>query len=76
MPVEVERRGEGVVTISGEDHAALRRVRLADELSGEGLAVHVAVVGENRKVLVFAIDELPEMGTASGPDEMPSEPSQ
>ena len=47
LPVEVERRGEGVVTISGEDHAALRRVRLADELSGEGLAVHVAVVGEH-----------------------------
>ena len=27
---------------------------------------HVAVVGENRKVLVFAIDELPEMGRGKG----------
>ncbi|NCO85234.1 MAG: DNA topoisomerase IV subunit A [Rhodobacterales bacterium] len=27
---------------------------------------HVAVVGENRKVLVFALDELPEMGRGKG----------
>ncbi len=27
---------------------------------------HVACVGENRKVLVFALDELPEMGRGKG----------
>ena len=27
---------------------------------------HVAVVGENRKMLVFALDELPEMGRGKG----------
>lgn len=27
---------------------------------------HVAVVGENRKLLVFALDELPEMGRGKG----------
>jgi len=27
---------------------------------------HVAVVGENRKVLIFAVEELPEMGRGKG----------
>ncbi|SMX46687.1 DNA topoisomerase IV subunit A [Maliponia aquimaris] len=38
------------------------RARVCRAVSGD----HVAVVGDNRKVLVFALDELPEMGRGKG----------
>ncbi|WGW05186.1 DNA topoisomerase IV subunit A [Tropicibacter oceani] len=38
------------------------RARVCKPVTGD----HVAVVGENRKVLVFALDELPEMGRGKG----------
>jgi topoisomerase-4 subunit A len=38
------------------------RARVCTPVHGD----HVAVVGENRKVLVFALDELPEMGRGKG----------
>jgi len=38
------------------------RARICIPVQGD----HVAVVGENRKVLVFALDELPEMGRGKG----------
>ncbi len=51
------RAGKQVLNV--KDGVALRVVK---PVSGD----HVAVVGENRKVLVFAIDELPEMGRGKG----------
>ena len=36
--------------------------KVAKRVAGD----HVAVVGENRKVLIFALDELPEMGRGKG----------
>ncbi len=38
------------------------RARLCKPVGGD----HVAVVGENRKVLVFPLDEIPEMGRGKG----------
>ena len=51
------RAGKQVLNV--KDGIVLRVVK---PVSGD----HVAVVGENRKVLVFAIDELPEMGRGKG----------
>lgn len=51
------RAGKQVLNV--KDGVVLRVVK---PVSGD----HVAVVGENRKVLVFAIDELPEMGRGKG----------
>jgi topoisomerase IV subunit A len=51
------RTGKQVLNISGDTRALVCRVVTGD---------HVACVGENRKVLVFALDELPEMGRGKG----------
>ena len=51
------RAGKQVLNVRGGVKAAGMRV-----LNGD----HVAVVGENRKVLVFAADELPEMTRGKG----------
>ncbi|KAG1715124.1 DNA topoisomerase 4 subunit A [Nymphon striatum] len=51
------RTGKQVLNVRGDARALVCAVASGD---------HVAVVGENRKVLVFAIDELPEMGRGKG----------
>ncbi len=51
------RAGKQVLNVRGETKAALCKLAEGD---------HVAVVGENRKVLVFPRDELPEMGRGKG----------
>ena len=51
------RTGKQVLNLSGDTRALVCRVVTGD---------HVACVGENRKVLVFALDELPEMGRGKG----------
>ena len=51
------RSGRQVLNVKGDVKALL-----AHPVTGD----HVACVGENRKVLVFALDELPEMGRGKG----------
>jgi len=51
------RAGKQVLNVADGTQAALCR-RVAGD--------HVAVVGENRKMLVFALSELPEMGRGKG----------
>ncbi|TCP59708.1 topoisomerase-4 subunit A [Rhodovulum bhavnagarense] len=51
------RAGKQVLNVRGETVA-----RLCKPVSGD----HVACVGENRKVLVFALEELPEMSRGKG----------
>lgn len=51
------RAGKQVLTLRGDAKAALCKSVQGD---------HVAVVGENRKVLVFSLEELPEMGKGKG----------
>jgi topoisomerase-4 subunit A len=51
------RSGKQVLNVRGETRAYVCRPVTGDS---------VAVVGENRKVLVFALDELPEMGRGKG----------
>ncbi|MFA7434041.1 MAG: DNA topoisomerase IV subunit A [Gemmobacter sp.] len=51
------RAGKGVLSLRDGTKAALCRVVRGD---------HVAVVGENRKLLVFPLDELPEMARGKG----------
>ena len=51
------RAGKQVLNVKGEV-----RARVCHPVSGDS----VAVVGENRKVLVFGLDELPEMGRGKG----------
>ncbi|WP_425040502.1 DNA topoisomerase IV subunit A [Primorskyibacter sp. S187A] len=51
------RAGKQVLNVRGETRAALCKPVQGD---------HVAVVGENRKVLVFPLEELPEMGRGKG----------
>ena len=51
------RTGKQVLNLSGETRALVCRPVVGD---------HVACVGENRKVLVFPLDELPEMGRGKG----------
>jgi len=53
------KSGKQVLNVSGSVEAKLCKV------VGEG-DDHVAVIGQNRKMLVFAIDELPEMGRGKG----------
>ena len=52
------RSGKQVLNVRGEGVAAL----VCHPVSGDS----VATVGENRKVLVFGLDELPEMGRGKG----------
>jgi topoisomerase-4 subunit A len=51
------RSGKQVINVRGETRALLCKPVTGDS---------VAVVGENRKVLVFPLDELPEMGRGKG----------
>ena len=51
------RTGKQVLNVKGDSVASVCRVVKGD---------HIAVVGENRKVLIFAIEELPEMGRGKG----------
>ncbi|MGB7319427.1 MAG: DNA topoisomerase IV subunit A [Planktotalea sp.] len=51
------RSGKQVLNVRGET-----RARVCKPVTGDS----VAVVGENRKVLVFALEELPEMGRGKG----------
>jgi len=51
------RTGKQVLNVKGEYTAAVCRVVKGD---------HIAVVGENRKVLIFSVEELPEMGRGKG----------
>ncbi len=51
------RTGKQVLNVRGDVRALVCRPVTGD---------HVACVGENRKVLVFALDELPEMGRGKG----------
>jgi len=51
------RSGKQVLNVRGEVQALICKPVIGDS---------VAVVGENRKVLVFALDELPEMGRGKG----------
>jgi len=51
------RTGKQVLNVKNEVKAGVCRAVTGD---------HVACVGENRKVLIFALDELPEMGRGKG----------
>ena len=51
------RAGKQVLNVRGETHALVCKPVMGD---------HVAAVGENRKVLIFPIEELPEMGRGKG----------
>ena len=51
------RTGKQVLNVKGDNVASVCRVVKGD---------HIAVVGENRKVLIFSIEELPEMGRGKG----------
>ena len=51
------RSGKQVLNVRGDVRALVCKPATGD---------HVACVGENRKVLVFAADELPEMGRGKG----------
>ena len=51
------RAGKQVLNVRGDVRAAVCKPVAGD---------HVAVVGENRKVLVFPLEELPEMGRGKG----------
>lgn len=51
------RTGKQVLNVKGDSVAGVCRVVKGD---------HIAVVGENRKVLIFSVEELPEMGRGKG----------
>ena len=51
------RAGKQVLNVRGETRALVCKPVMGD---------HVAAVGENRKVLVFPIEELPEMSRGKG----------
>ncbi|MHA1538869.1 MAG: DNA topoisomerase IV subunit A [Alphaproteobacteria bacterium] len=51
------RNGKQVLNVDANDEALLCRLVVGD---------HVAVIGTNRKLLVFKADELPEMGRGKG----------
>jgi len=51
------RSGKQVLNVRGDV-----RAKVCTKVAGD----HVACVGENRKVLIFALDELPEMGRGKG----------
>ncbi|MDK9696484.1 MAG: DNA topoisomerase IV subunit A [Siculibacillus sp.] len=53
------RKGKQVLNVSAGDEA-----RLCVEVPGG--ATHVAVIGDNRKLLVFPLDQVPEMTRGSG----------
>jgi topoisomerase-4 subunit A len=51
------RKGKGVLTVDG-----VSKVAVCTEADGD----HVAVVGENRKLLIFPIKQVPEMARGKG----------
>ena len=51
------RTGKQVLNVRGDN-----RAQVCTPASGD----HIACVGENRKVLIFPVDELPEMGRGKG----------
>jgi len=51
------RKGRQVLTVSGPEEAKLCRPVAGDQ---------VAVIGENRKLLIFKLDQVPEMGKGRG----------
>jgi topoisomerase-4 subunit A len=51
------RKGKGVLTVDGSS-----KVAVCAEAEGD----HVAVVGENRKLLIFPITQVPEMARGKG----------
>ena len=51
------RAGKQVLNVKGDV-----RAKVCSDVAGD----HIACVGENRKVLLFPIDELPEMGRGKG----------
>ncbi|KAG1713703.1 DNA topoisomerase 4 subunit A [Nymphon striatum] len=51
------RAGKQVLNVKGDV-----RAKVCSDVTGD----HIACVGENRKVLLFPIDELPEMGRGKG----------
>jgi topoisomerase-4 subunit A len=51
------RKGRQVLNVSGVDEAKVCVVAKGD---------HVAVVGKNRKMLIFPLEQLPEMGRGKG----------
>jgi topoisomerase-4 subunit A len=51
------RKGKQVLNVSGVDEA-----KLCVTVSGD----HVAVIGKNRKMLLFPLEQLPEMGRGKG----------
>jgi len=53
------KNGKQVLNVPGNAEAALCRYVDADD-------DHIAVIGKNRKMLVFPLDELPEMGRGKG----------
>ncbi len=53
------KNGKQVLNVSGNVEATLCKA-VADEHD------HIAVIGKNRKMLVFALEELPEMGRGKG----------
>ncbi|WP_101065542.1 DNA topoisomerase IV subunit A [Roseovarius salinarum] len=55
--VAQKRAGKQVLNLKGD-----ARAKICKPVTGD----HVAVVGENRKVLVFPVDELPEMARGKG----------
>ena len=56
------RKGKQVLNVSAPVEAALCRVVNA----GEDAPDHLAVVGENRKLIIFPMDQVPEMGRGKG----------
>ncbi|QCO57108.1 DNA topoisomerase IV subunit A (plasmid) [Pseudorhodobacter turbinis] len=66
--------GDGFICPADEVVAQTRAGKQVQSLRGDAKTLvvkpvtgdHVAVVGENRKVLVFALDELPEMAKGKG----------
>ncbi len=53
------KTGKQVLNVSGKVEAAIcRYVEEGDD--------HVAIIGQNRKMLIFPLDELPEMGKGKG----------
>ena len=57
------RKGKQVMNVKMPDEAVLCRfVEAGDQAAPD----HVAVVGENRKLLVFPLDQVPEMGRGKG----------
>jgi topoisomerase-4 subunit A len=51
------RKGKGLINVSGSEKAAIIIPAVGD---------HVAVIGENRKLLVFPLDQVPEMARGKG----------